>query len=241
MTICVICKKYIKPNDDPYVSGKLYCLCGLSVETNIDINNENANDSIDNIDNIDNIFNKTIQSMIFGDSVIDDIANSLKMFEKNLLEDLEEKKKKIHYGTLYVTLEELYKGCSKIYVFNDKKYDIEIKPGYKQGTKFTYTDQVFKNTTKINKTSSYDVVITLKQTFNKNFTRDGDNVIYNRNVSKLNKNKKYKISFDYLDGDIINFVLDKTLFDIGVFLILDRGFINRKTNTRGHLIIKLIG
>jgi hypothetical protein len=143
---------------------------------------------------------------------------------------------RVHHGKIYATLEEFYKGCENSYTFGEKKYDIVIPPGLKSGTKFTFENQVLGKY--IN--NVYDVVVTIAQSTHKDFIRENDNIIYNCDISELNPNKKYKVTIPHLDGELICVTLDKTLFSIRNFVILDRGFTNRKTKEKGHLVVKLI-
>lgn len=245
---CKKCNKWMifKVADD---NNELHCFCGNIIEKPLETKKEtpirsakpdepNAKDLFKNMFGYD-------ETSLFGFFPGSD-ANLFKFpnteMKINKIYPIERKyktKNKVHSGKIYVTLEDVYRGCNKNYLFKDKTFDIEIKPGFKDGTKFTFENQTIGCIDKYFM-DVYDIILTLTYIDHKDFTRVGDNVIYQCDISNMNPNKKYKITFTHLNGEPLSFVIDKTLFDVKTFLLLDKGFENHKQKEKGHMIVKLI-
>jgi DnaJ family protein B protein 4 len=117
----------------------------------------------------------------------DDIKNQRKRFKTN-----RKNHEVIH--SVEVDLINLYTGTKKTFKISDeniiKTFDVEILPGWKEGTKVTFEDD------KLGK-----VIFIIKEKPHQRFKRDGNNLICKEKFSE----KKDKIEFMTLTGEIISF------------------------------------
>ena len=99
--------------------------------------------------------------------------------------------KSVHHN-LNVTLEELYQGCTKkmkisrkvlsadgISRTEDKVVEIVVKPGWKEGTKITFSKEGDQHPGRI----PADIVFTVKEKPHVNFKREGNNLKYVARIS----------------------------------------------------------
>ncbi|VBB18551.1 Chaperone DnaJ [Yasminevirus sp. GU-2018] len=181
---------------------------------------------------------KLIYSEMFGtasESLLQEITDSERV--KILpLQRSYKGRNRLHAGTVYVTLEEMFTGCTKTYKHGDNTLTIQVQPGHKAGTKFTFADQslgkYFYNV--------YDVVVTLDQLEHKFLTRQDSNVVYNYDASTFKPGKRYRLSIPYLDGLLFSMTIDESIVRCGTVIIPEKGFINRKTMDTGHLMIRVV-
>jgi DnaJ family protein B protein 4 len=119
---------------------------------------------------------------------------------------------------LNLTLEELYTGTTKkrkitrnVYnnIQNPKKeeeiLDIEVKPGWKSGTKIRYNN---KGDVKPNIEPS-DLIFIVKQIRNDNFIRNGDNLRTFINITYLQALNGIDLKLKFLNGEDVEIKLDK--------------------------------
>jgi len=149
---------------------------------------------------------------------------------------------------LYLTLEEVFKGCTKKMkisrrVMNedghtssirDKILTISVKPGWRAGTRITFPQEGDQGPNNI----PADIVFVVKDKQHSVFQRDKDNIIYTAKVPLV----------DALTGLIIDVpTLDDRLISIPVNDIVSAGYrkvvpgegmpISKQSHTRGDLII----
>ena len=130
------------------------------------------------------------------------------------------------------SLEELYTGCKK--TFNIKKSNgqekitIDVKPGYKEGTKITYHNVTPK-----------DIVFVLKEKKHSYFERDGDNLIYNSEINLKQALKGIKINVPLLNGNVQNLKIENVIYPNYEHIVKNKGMpISKNPGKFGDLIIR---
>ena len=145
------------------------------------------------------------------------------------------------------TLEEFYKGTTKKIKLNkriqdsnsrlitnvEKILEIQIRPGYKSGTKIRFEgegDELIGQ-------PRQDLVFVLKERKHDKFQRDGDNLIYDVNISITESLCGFSKTIEGIDGISFNLVVDVCSPPEGVHIIKNKGM-KKKSSGYGDLIVK---
>jgi DnaJ-class molecular chaperone len=147
---------------------------------------------------------------------------------------------------LNVTLEEVLKGCTKKMKINrrvigpggerkeDKVLTVNVKPGWKAGTKITFPREGDQNPSTI----PSDIVFIIKDKPHKIFTRDGVDLKYKAKISLKDALCGCQLSVPTLDGDNINLRINDVVSPSLVRRISGKGLPYPKDPTkRGDLIV----
>ena len=130
-----------------------------------------------------------------------------------------------------VTLSQLYNGTIKKMKVGQKIFLIDIKKGYKTGTKITYPKEFIDNIL-------YDIVFTIRQVTDKTFVIEKDNLVCKFNQNNFLSLKKYKMKINHPDGTILEYVVTSEILQNGDIIVLGRGMWNNKNKQYGDLIIR---
>tara|TARA_Y100000385_G_scaffold279066_1_gene328229 strand:+ start:6784 stop:7623 length:840 start_codon:yes stop_codon:yes gene_type:complete len=142
--------------------------------------------------------------------------------------------KKERIINVYVTLEELYYGTKKKVHINDKEivnevFDLNILPGWKEGTKITYN----RNNSKI--------ILILKEKPHPNFIRENNDIIWKCKLTNKQSLSNVYITIPLLDGTkhIIS-TENGNIYDKKKIIIKSKGMPIKKTNPQqwGNLIVE---
>lgn len=142
--------------------------------------------------------------------------------------------KKERIINVYVTLEELYYGIYKKVHINDKDivnevFDLNILPGWKEGTKITYN----RNNSKI--------ILILKEKPHSNFIRENNDIIWKCKLTNKQSLSNVYITIPLLDGSkhIIS-TENGNIYDKKKIIIKSKGMPIKNTNPRqwGNLIVE---
>tara|TARA_B100002019_G_C21198646_1_gene562765 strand:+ start:349 stop:1233 length:885 start_codon:yes stop_codon:yes gene_type:complete len=145
-------------------------------------------------ENYGNEYTYNTTQNIYDNDIMKDLYNNInKTVNENLFKN-EIKSPNVLYD-LNCSIEELYNGCEKKIkikrkIFDENKniirreleiFKINIIPGWKNGTKITYKNKadIYHNM------KQGDLIITIKEKNNKNLIREGNNIIFNKNISLL--------------------------------------------------------
>jgi len=147
---------------------------------------------------------------------------------------------------LNVTLEEVLKGCTKKMKINrrvigpggerkeDKVLTVNVKPGWKAGTKITFPREGDQNPSTI----PSDIVFIIKDKPHKTFTRDGADVSYHAKISLKDALCGCSLSIPTLEGETINLRINDVVGPTVTRRISGRGLPYPKDPTkRGDLIV----
>ena len=135
---------------------------------------------------------------------------------------------------VYVTLEELYHGTQKKILIDDKNIqneiiDLNILPGWKEGTKITYS-----------KTNS-KIILILKEKPHSNFIRENNDIIWKCKLTNKQSLSNVYITIPLLDGSkhIIS-TENENIYDKKKIIIKSKGMPIKNTNPRqwGNLIVE---
>lgn len=148
--------------------------------------------------------------------------------------------------TLYVTLEDIYKGTTKKMRITKKVLDssgrsssvpvdkeIKINPGWKDGTKITFACEGDEAIGVI----PADIIFTLQTRPHDNFTRDGDDLIHTVNVDLADAMSGFSTNIKTLDGRNLK-IEEKYATPDSIRIIPNEGLINNKKKTKGNLKVK---
>lgn len=80
------------------------------------------------------------------------------------------------------SLEELYKGCNKGIFVENKKYSIDVKPGWKDGTKITFDEH------------NYNITFVIKETRHNIYSRIDNDLMIEHKVSLLDALQGFETS-----------------------------------------------
>jgi len=157
------------------------------------------------------------------------------------------KKKKIQKSDLLVTLKELYTGVKKkikitrkILEYNNivnssKILEIDILPGWKDGTKITFENE---GDVDIVTKETYDLVFIIKTMPHNLFKRNGNDLIIEKEISLLESLCGLTYTFQYLDETELQIDLSDQIIQYGFQKKLyGKGMPIRKNNSFGNLII----
>ena len=149
---------------------------------------------------------------------------------------------------LNVTLEEVLKGCTKKMKINrrvishggierkeDKVLTVNIKPGWKAGTKITFPREGDQNPSTI----PSDIVFIIKDKPHKTFTRDGMDIIYFSKISLKDALCGCLLTIPTLEGEKITLRVHDIINPSSNRRISGRGLPNPKDpSKRGDLIVR---
>ena len=150
--------------------------------------------------------------------------------------------------TVNLTLEELYSGCTKKmkisrnvmihgnrFTKEDKVVTIDVKPGWKAGTKITFPKEGDQVPGKI----PSDVVFVIGEKKHELFERDGNNLKYKAKITLKNALcGRYKVVIPTIEGERIQKTLEKIIDPQTVDIVKGRGMpISKYPGRRGDLLI----
>ncbi|XVE84926.1 hypothetical protein DITRI_Ditri17bG0051100 [Diplodiscus trichospermus] len=151
-------------------------------------------------------------------------------------------------NTLACSLEELYKGCKRKLRISrtvadefgkpktvDEILKIDIKPGWKKGTKITFPE---KGNYEPGFTAA-DLIFVVDEKPHAIFKRDGNDLVVNQKISLLEALTGITLCFTTLDGRNLTIpVIDIVKPDLEVVIPNEGMPISREPNKKGHLKIK---
>lgn len=149
---------------------------------------------------------------------------------------------------LFVSLEELYTGCTKKLKINkrvlnldgttrreDKIITIDVKPGWKEGTKITFPREGDESLGSI----PADIVFVIKQKPHGVFTREGDNLKYLVNISLKEALIPHstQLHIPTLSGETIPIALEEIVNPNTSIPLKGYGMPSRKNSGKGDLLV----
>ena len=148
---------------------------------------------------------------------------------------------------LDVSLEELYRGCTKKMKISrkvlspegttspeDKILTIDVKPGWKAGTKVTFPREGDQAVGRI----PSDIVFVIGEKPHKHFIRDGNNLKYKAKVTLKQALCGGEIKVPKISGGHITLPLDEVISPDTVHMIGGEGMpVSKQPGTRGDLIV----
>ena len=222
-------KNFADGNFSNFGNGKTFTFSSSNNFNNIDPHSIFAeffkNDM--NFDN-SNFDNSEFDNIHFNNSHFKNFGNKSSFFSDN------KASRTIDYK-LNCTLEELYNGTTKkikikrknhiLNQISEKIFTIDVKPGWKSGTKITFKNEgdIFKNGIK------QDVIIVINQLHHKWLKRNNNNLIYELKLTKNQINKDLIISIPLLDN-----TKKKINVNRGVIEEKSKKFINKGMPIRKH-------
>ena len=134
---------------------------------------------------------------------------------------------------LYCSLEELYNGTTKkmkiTHNTNEEIITINIKPGWKEGTKLTFNVNFGK------------VIFIIKEKTHKYFKRNNNDLIWICNLTKKQSEKGVLLTIPLLDKTEVKFSTKNDMIYNGKRKVLkEKGMPIKHTKTNGDLIIDFI-
>eukprot|EP00742_Colponemidia_sp_Colp-10_P000895 GILJ01000973.1.p1 GENE.GILJ01000973.1~~GILJ01000973.1.p1 ORF type:complete len:318 (-),score=40.71 GILJ01000973.1:76-1029(-) len=149
---------------------------------------------------------------------------------------------------LVCTLAELYNGCTKKVKINrrrmnpdgktsnvtEKVLTIEVVPGWRQGTKITFTGEGDEAPG----VKPGDVVFCLKEKAHDRFSREGSDLVYVADITLLQALTGTTVEVHTLDGRVLAVPVAEIVSPQLVKTISGEGFVNTKTGSRGNLIVR---
>ncbi|MFH4982050.1 hypothetical protein AB6A40_008759 [Gnathostoma spinigerum] len=149
---------------------------------------------------------------------------------------------------LYVSLEDIYHGCVKRMKITrkvlspdgqstrveDKVLTINIKPGWKSGTKITFPKEGDQNPGRI----PSDIVFIIKDKPHPKFKREGSDIRYIHRLSLRDALCGTVVNCPNLDGGSRSVRMDEVIKPNTIKRIHGQGLPNPKTGRRGDLIIE---
>ena len=144
---------------------------------------------------------------------------------------------------LNVSLLDLFKGTTKKVRITASKNGrkqtsdktIDIKAGWKDGTKITYSNEGDEDSNH----SAGDIIFMVKSKPHEYFTRDGDDLIYTCNTTLHEALSGIRTDVTHLDGRRIPLVVRSATPET-VINFSGEGFVNNKTKTRGCMKVKFL-
>eukprot|EP00163_Fabomonas_tropica_P012201 TRINITY_DN23476_c0_g1_i1.p1 TRINITY_DN23476_c0_g1~~TRINITY_DN23476_c0_g1_i1.p1 ORF type:complete len:358 (-),score=105.50 TRINITY_DN23476_c0_g1_i1:131-1204(-) len=149
---------------------------------------------------------------------------------------------------LSCTLEELYTGCTKKLKVSKKLYDeasgklipttkvleVNVKPGWKDGTKITFENEGDEGKNII----PADIVLRLKTKPHARFERQGNDLIHTRSISLTQALTGVTVPVATLDGRQLQVKIDEPISPDYVKVVPGEGMPNQKGGSKGDLKIK---
>ena len=144
------------------------------------------------------------------------------------------------------TLEENYNGVTKKVKVTRKVVDgngqsrqeskvleIPIKPGMKEGTKFTFHGEGDQSLTH----APQDLIFTLKNKPHKFFKRDGDDLHYTVNLNLDQATKGAQVKVRTIEGKELTVLTQPLKQSSDTLTLIGQGMVNSKSHQRGNLIL----
>lgn len=128
---------------------------------------------------------------------------------------------------LFCSLEELYTGTTKVLNISNNVINLNIKPGWKEGTKITFNKY------------NIIIIITIKENIHKNYKRIDNDLLLNLNITQNQIDLGNAIKILLLDGTIYNLFLDNYDLNKKKIIIKSKGMPIQNTNKFGNLSILL--
>mmetsp|Transcript_48064 Transcript_48064/g.120974 ORF Transcript_48064/g.120974 Transcript_48064/m.120974 type:complete len:337 (-) Transcript_48064:249-1259(-) len=159
------------------------------------------------------------------------------------------RQEKPHFVNFKCSLEELYKGCQKKMKITKNIYDtasgklmpvekilvIDVKPGWKKGTKITFEKEGDERPGVI----PADFVFVLDEKPHSFFKREGDNLVYNANISLRQALVGFSLSVPTLDGRELKINVRDVVSPNYVKVVPGEGMpISKRPGTKGDLLIR---
>ncbi|XP_066555452.1 dnaJ homolog subfamily B member 13 [Amia ocellicauda] len=150
---------------------------------------------------------------------------------------------------LYLSLEDLFYGCTKKIkisrrVMNedghtsnikDKILNIDVKPGWKQGTKITFPKEGDQGPNNI----PADIVFVVKEKQHPRFTREQDDLIYTSHVHLEKALVGCSVDMETLDGRLLNIPINDIIHPKYTKVVPGEGMpLIRNPSLKGNLIIQ---
>ncbi|XP_060754022.1 dnaJ homolog subfamily B member 13-like [Neoarius graeffei] len=150
---------------------------------------------------------------------------------------------------LYLTLEDLYHGCTKKIkisrsVMNedgqttsikDKVLTIMVKPGWKEGTRITFPKEGNQGLNII----PADIIFIVRQKPHPLFVRQNNNLIYTENISLKEALTGFSVDVETLDGKLLNIPVNDIVHPEYSKLVIGEGMpLSSNPAARGDLIIQ---
>jgi len=149
---------------------------------------------------------------------------------------------------LECTLEELYNGCVKRRNITHKRFaengqlenelkllTINVKPGWKKGTKITFPNEGDEGNDMI----PADVVFVLKEKAHKSFVREGNNLIFTANITLAQALTDCSVPVPTLDGRTLSIACNEVISPGYQKLVEGEGMPHSKNfKVRGDLLIR---
>mmetsp|Transcript_56928 Transcript_56928/g.78932 ORF Transcript_56928/g.78932 Transcript_56928/m.78932 type:complete len:354 (-) Transcript_56928:989-2050(-) len=144
------------------------------------------------------------------------------------------------------SLEENYKGVTKKIKVTRKEVDshgrittgtkilqIPIKPGMKEGTKFTFHNEGDQSPTH----ETQDIIFTLKNKPHATFKRDGDDLSTVIDLDLKQAVQGARVKVPTIEGKELNILTQPLTETKQTMTLIGQGFVNSKTKARGNLIV----
>ncbi|KAF3931428.1 hypothetical protein ABW19_dt0202471 [Dactylella cylindrospora] len=140
---------------------------------------------------------------------------------------------------LTCTLEELYKGATKKLKFSQPNSEPlilvnQIKPGYKAGTKIKHNNVLLTADG-----SKQTVEVVIQEAKHPRFTRDGDNLRVDLEISLDEALGPINKTIEHLDGRKITVKTSKAIQPGQIVVKANEGMPNSKTGVRGDMFVNL--
>lgn len=150
---------------------------------------------------------------------------------------------------LECTLTELYRGCSKKFVITRKRFGpdgelrddqksltINVKPGWKKGTKITFPGEGDESSSFL----AQDVEFVIQEGGgDAAYQRDGNNLIYTHKISLADALTDCSLQIPTLDGRVISIACPEVVSPVYEKLIVGEGMpISKRPGSKGDLIVK---
>ncbi len=115
----------------------------------------------------------------------------------------------------------------------DKILTIEVQRGWRQGTKVVFSKEGDQGANKI----PADIVFVVKEKAHARFKRDGDNLLYEADVSLVKALVGFALEVETLDDRLLRIPINDTISPVYKKVVKGEGMPNSKTKERGDLII----
>lgn len=194
---------------------------------------------------------KVFRDFFGGDNPFNDILPKKLNDEYDILPVLEPRTRKQQDSavqeTLYVTMEEAFNGCMKKMkvrrlVMNEdgmtsqqrnKILTINIKPGYKEGTKITFPKDGDQDPNRI----PADIVFVLKYHNHPRFVRKGNDLLHTARITLADALTGCIVELMMLDGRVLSIPVNEVVAPGYTLRVPNEGFPNSKTGAKGDLVL----
>jgi DnaJ-class molecular chaperone len=170
------------------------------------------------------------------------------IFVSPATETKEKKLPEIEPVNLYCSLEELYSGCTKKLKVSrqriqsdgrlgieDKVLTIEVKPGWKAGTKITFP----KEGDDVSGSGPVDVILALREKPHPSFTRQGNDLIFTARVSLASALTGSTVSVTHLDRRVLPIAVNEIVSPGSTKIIANEGMPTAKDpRVKGNLVLQ---